>query len=138
MFFPPPTRHQWISDHLPSSPQVLSWGGGDSFDFATLLCSFLLGAGYDAYVVYGYAPKYITERDQTCSVCPDLRREEEEEEAAREAGNATTTTTTSKSHYKTKGKGTEDEKKEEGGEGGDEPYQRKRRGVPGECVVCVI
>jgi hypothetical protein len=32
---------------------------------ANLLCSFLLGGGYDAYVVYGYAPKHITLRDQT-------------------------------------------------------------------------
>lgn len=29
---------------------------GDCFDFAMVLCSLLLGAGYDAYVVYGTAP----------------------------------------------------------------------------------
>ena len=49
---------------------MLDWGVGDSFDFATLLASFLLGAGYDAYVVHGYAPKYICECDQSQTVCP--------------------------------------------------------------------
>ena len=39
--------------------QVLEWTVGDSFDFAMVLCSFLLGAGYDAYVVYGTAPRYV-------------------------------------------------------------------------------
>ncbi len=39
--------------HLPSPVSVLSWQAGDSFDFATLLASTLLGAGYDAYVVAG-------------------------------------------------------------------------------------
>ena len=50
---------------LPSSTQVLEWGVGDSFDFANLLASFLLGAGYDAYVVHGYAPKHICECNQS-------------------------------------------------------------------------
>ena len=50
---------------LPSGTQVLSWGVGDSFDFAQLLASYLLGAGYDAYVVYGTAPVHVCNRDQT-------------------------------------------------------------------------
>jgi hypothetical protein len=49
---------------LPSPSQVLEWGCGDSFDFAMLLCSFLLGAGYDAFVVHGKASKEICLRDQ--------------------------------------------------------------------------
>lgn len=32
---------------------------GDSFDLATLACSLLLGAGYSAYVVVGYASKQV-------------------------------------------------------------------------------
>ena len=71
---------------LPSSSQVLEWGVGDCFDFATLLASYLLGAGYDAYVVYGYAPKHICERDQSKTECPfvfddsaSARREASEE-----------------------------------------------------------
>ncbi|GMI05467.1 hypothetical protein TrVE_jg4585 [Triparma verrucosa] len=61
---------------LPSSTQVLDWCVGDSFDFATLLCSYLLGAGYDAYVVQGYAPKYICERDQSETACPFVGEDE--------------------------------------------------------------
>lgn len=44
----------------------------DCFELSTVLCSFLLGAGFDAYVVYGYAPEYITHKDQTRSPCPLL------------------------------------------------------------------
>lgn len=33
---------------------------GDCFDFAMVLCSLLLGAGYDAYVVYGTAPGCVS------------------------------------------------------------------------------
>lgn len=55
---------------LNSPAQTLRWHTGDSFDMAVLLCSFLLGNGYDAYVVNGYAPKYITLRDQSKTQCP--------------------------------------------------------------------
>lgn len=41
----------------PHAIQVIEWTVGDAFDFAMVLCSFLLGAGYDAYVVYGTAPR---------------------------------------------------------------------------------
>ncbi|KAG5176116.1 hypothetical protein JKP88DRAFT_171511 [Tribonema minus] len=58
---------------LPSPAQVLAWTYGDSFDFAVVLCSFLLGAGYDAFVAYGTAPYWITTRDQTRLSCPHLR-----------------------------------------------------------------
>ena len=47
---------------------------GDSFDIANLLCSFLLGSGYDAYVINGYAPKFITLRDQSRTVCPLIQQ----------------------------------------------------------------
>jgi hypothetical protein len=50
---------------IPSPANVLSWQAGDSFDFAICLCSLLLGAGYDAYVVVGTAPKFITTRDES-------------------------------------------------------------------------
>ena len=36
---------------------VIKWQAGDSFDFSIVLCSLLLGTGYNAYVVYGTAPK---------------------------------------------------------------------------------
>ena len=38
----------------------------------TVLCSLLLGAGFDAYVVAGYAPLAVTMSDQTSAVCPLL------------------------------------------------------------------
>ena len=55
---------------LPSPCQSLKWHTGDSFDMAMILCSVLIGNGYDAYVVHGYAPKYITLHDQTRTQCP--------------------------------------------------------------------
>ena len=53
-----------------SPSKTLSSFTGDSFDMSTLLVSFLLGAGYDAYIVYGYAPKYIAHKDQSMTLCP--------------------------------------------------------------------
>ena len=50
---------------LPSPSQVLKWGIGDCFDLSIVLASFLTGAGYDAYVVYGTAPKWICDRDRS-------------------------------------------------------------------------
>eukprot|EP00981_Chlorochromonas_danica_P000336 scaffold85_cov175-Ochromonas_danica.AAC.21 len=46
---------------------------GDCFDISTLLCSFLLGAGYDAFVIMGYAPTFITLKDQSHTVCPLIK-----------------------------------------------------------------
>eukprot|EP00803_Ostreobium_quekettii_P006145 evm.model.scf_58.17 EVM.evm.TU.scf_58.17 scf_58:148652-165934(+) len=51
--------------HLASQMSVLQWHAGDSFDIATVLCSLLLGVGYDAYVVAGYAPRSVVLNDQT-------------------------------------------------------------------------
>lgn len=53
-----------------SPTQTLDSHTGDSFDIATLLCSFLIGNGYDAFVVWGYAPRFITLRDQSMTQCP--------------------------------------------------------------------
>ena len=55
---------------LLSPTQTLDSCTGDSFDCAMLLCSFLLGAGYDAYVVYGNAPRFVALRDQRAQDCP--------------------------------------------------------------------
>lgn len=55
---------------IPSPANVLDWQAGDSFDFAIALCSLLLGTGYDAYVVYGTAPKEITTKDESLMDCP--------------------------------------------------------------------
>jgi hypothetical protein len=59
--------------HLPSPWSVLSWQAGDAFDSAGLLASLLLGAGYNAYVVMGYAQRAVTLLDQSGKECPFLR-----------------------------------------------------------------
>jgi len=49
---------------------VLDWQAGDSFDFSIVLCSLLIGVGYDAFVVIGTAPKRITTKDESLMECP--------------------------------------------------------------------
>jgi hypothetical protein len=79
---------------LPSPGQVLKWHIGDSFDMANLLCSILLGSGYDAYVVHGYAPRHIALQDQSRTQCPLISKlseggkntEENPEDGAADAG----------------------------------------------------
>ena len=51
--------------YIPAPDNVLKWQIGDCFDIAIVLCSILLGVGYNAYVVYGKAPRYITTKDQS-------------------------------------------------------------------------
>ena len=55
---------------LPSPANVLDWQAGDSFDLSIVLCSLLIGVGYDAYVVIGTAPKKITTKDESLMECP--------------------------------------------------------------------
>jgi hypothetical protein len=71
-----------LPEIVPSPANVLDeWQSGDSFDFANVLCSLLIGSGYDAYVVYGTAPKEITTRDESLMECPfDLEFDDLEED----------------------------------------------------------
>ena len=55
---------------VPAPSNVLNWQAGDCIDFSIVLCSLLCGAGYDAYVVTGTAPKYITLKDESLMDCP--------------------------------------------------------------------
>lgn len=64
--------------YLPSTKTVLEWQKGDCFDMSTLLVSFLIGSGYDAFVVHGYAPKYICLLDQTKMTHPFSSKQEED------------------------------------------------------------
>jgi len=52
---------------MPSPSAVITWQAGDCFDMAQLLASLLLGVGYDAYVVSGYARGAITHCDQSAT-----------------------------------------------------------------------
>ena len=60
-----------LPEVIPSPSNVLDeWQTGDCFDFAIVLASLLIGVGYNAYVVYGTAPKEITTKDESDMVCP--------------------------------------------------------------------
>ncbi|XP_068849314.1 dynein regulatory complex subunit 7 [Capricornis sumatraensis] len=56
--------------YLYSSTTVLKYQKGNCFDFSTLLCSMLIGAGYDAYCVNGYGSRDLCHMDLTREVCP--------------------------------------------------------------------
>lgn len=69
------TGHAIISlqpKELMSPTLVLERQEGSSFDMASVLCSLLLGVGYDAYCVCGYAVREVTEMDQCGRRCPEL------------------------------------------------------------------
>ena len=49
------------------------------------MCSLLIGCGYDAYCVYGTAPREITTKDESLMDCPfslDMAENEEDEDPA--------------------------------------------------------
>lgn len=54
---------------------VLNHQAGDCFDLSVVLASLLIGAGYHALVVVGYAPTTVTLNDQSATQCPVLERE---------------------------------------------------------------
>ena len=65
----PPTEFPKI---IPAPDNVVKWQIGDSFDLSIVLVSLLIGAGYNAYVVYGKAPRFITSKDETRLAPPDM------------------------------------------------------------------
>lgn len=50
---------------VPSPTYTLKRQLGNSLDMSMILVSLLRGAGYDAYVVYGYASKRTATRDES-------------------------------------------------------------------------
>lgn len=62
---------------LYSPTTILKYQKGNCFDFSVLLCSMLIGAGYDAYCVHGYATHEICSLDETLKLCPLLRKPQE-------------------------------------------------------------
>jgi hypothetical protein len=54
-----------LPDLLPSPGTVIQMRAGDCLDLSTVLVSLLRGVGFDAYVVAGHAPLWITQCDQT-------------------------------------------------------------------------
>ncbi|XP_070616801.1 dynein regulatory complex subunit 7 isoform X2 [Erythrolamprus reginae] len=63
--------------YLFSPTTILRYQRGNCFDFSVLLCSLLIGAGYDAYCVNGYATKDICMMDESKEECPLLEKPEE-------------------------------------------------------------
>ncbi|XP_067406158.1 dynein regulatory complex subunit 7 isoform X2 [Emydura macquarii macquarii] len=64
-------------NYLPSPTTTLKYQRGNCFGFSVLLCSLLIGAGYDAYCVNGYATREICMMDETREVCPLLKKSKE-------------------------------------------------------------
>ena len=58
----PPDQYPTV---MPSPTNVMKWQKGDCFDMSILLTSILIGAGYDAYVVYGTADRLITTKNES-------------------------------------------------------------------------
>ncbi|KAL8194701.1 UNVERIFIED_CONTAM: Dynein regulatory complex subunit 7, partial [Gekko kuhli] len=63
--------------YLYSPTTILRYRRGNCFDFSNLLCSLLIGAGYDAYCVNGYATREICMMDETREACPLFQRAKE-------------------------------------------------------------
>uniref|UniRef100_A0A4W5P6W5 Dynein regulatory complex subunit 7 n=1 Tax=Hucho hucho TaxID=62062 RepID=A0A4W5P6W5_9TELE len=64
--------------HLYSPTWLMQTQRGSCFDFSTLLCSLLLGAGYNAYCVSGYAVKEMCLLNQSLQECPLLGKATEQ------------------------------------------------------------
>ena len=56
---------------------VLSEQKGNCFDYAILLASLLIGVGYDAYCVCGYASQDVCLLNVGRNFCPQLKEKEE-------------------------------------------------------------
>ncbi|KAH0945001.1 hypothetical protein HN011_003354 [Eciton burchellii] len=72
------TLHQ--PEYLRSPTWVLHYQKGNSFECATVFVSLLLGQGYNAFVVSGYASREQVFCDLTKITCPYLPEKEEEAE----------------------------------------------------------
>lgn len=62
-----------------SSTVVLKEQKGNCFDYAILLASLLIGVGYDAYCVCGYATRDVSLLNLSRNQCPLLQETEEVE-----------------------------------------------------------
>ncbi|XP_025105160.1 dynein regulatory complex subunit 7-like [Pomacea canaliculata] len=66
-----------LPTRLLSPATVLKRQKGNCFEYSTVLVSLLIAAGYDAYVVSGYAAKETCLADETREICPLLKKREE-------------------------------------------------------------
>jgi len=63
-----------LPDRLLSPTTIIKRQKGNCFEYSTLLCSLLIGAGYDAYVVSGYANRETCLMDEAREICPMLKK----------------------------------------------------------------
>jgi hypothetical protein len=71
----PPDQYPSV---IPAPASVLKWSAGDCFDLSMAMVSLLIGVGYDAYCVSGFAPRFITTRNEARSACPHLEWDKED------------------------------------------------------------
>ena len=71
-------------NYIPSPTTVVKWQAGDCFDMSILLASLLIGVGYNAYCVCGYAPEWIANNDQSKTVCPFINRKRAESQTRKD------------------------------------------------------
>lgn len=72
-----PLEEQTSHPEIQQSPTAtLALNRGNAFDCSILLCSLLIGAGYDAYVVVGYGAKDVTLVTEGREECPLLIEKE--------------------------------------------------------------
>ncbi|XP_018906017.2 dynein regulatory complex subunit 7 [Bemisia tabaci] len=67
-------------EYIRSPDTVLSRQKANCFELAILLVSCLIGSGYDAYVVSGYATREVCINDQTRTKCPYIPQKETRKE----------------------------------------------------------
>ncbi|XP_060929995.1 dynein regulatory complex subunit 7 [Limanda limanda] len=136
-----------LPSYLFSPASVLATQRATCFEFATLLCSLLLGVNYDAYCVSGYADREMCLLDQSLQHCPLLDTpvqsvisEESQENKYKEKPQRSL-----KSHFMTQ----EDQKKEPSAEAAllenlkpDEPSEQRPadrlRGLRLHCWVLLL
>ena len=88
--FEPVEEATRIPTVVPSPSFILRQQVGDAFGFANVLCSLLVGAGYDAYVVCGFAPEWITMNDETWQELPTYAKDDANEGSLRRPGELST------------------------------------------------
>ncbi|XP_046401931.1 dynein regulatory complex subunit 7 [Ischnura elegans] len=82
--YKPLERFTSIPRSLFSPWAVVKEQQGHCFEMSTLLVSYLVGAGFEAYVVYGYATFEVCSNNQSRTSCPMLAPKEEEVETSEE------------------------------------------------------
>ena len=63
-----------------SPTYVLATQIGNSFEISHILASFLIGFGFQAYVVCGYVDESVSKMNRTEEKCPFLTKDEEKKE----------------------------------------------------------